>query len=235
MSVYIDTVYVLLPRILPNYTGLMNEHQLGMGESTCSGVFSALGIQDGGKALMSIDELSRIGLERCKTARCAVQLMGDLAVQYGFYGASASIEGGSESLMVIDPNEAFIFHILADDTGTSAIWVAQRVPDDHVAVVANMFVIRGVNLTDTFNFLGSNNMLTIAEQHGWYNASSGKLLDFTAVYSDGEYGHRYYAGRRQWRFWVRVTAFRLARRLLIDDRVGPRNFLFNYVLPLLFF
>ena len=34
-----------------------------------------------------------------------------------------------------------VFHVLPDNLGGSAIWAAQRVPDDHVAVVANSFII----------------------------------------------------------------------------------------------
>ena len=94
-----------------------------------------------------METLTELALERCDTARCAIQLMGDLAVQYGFYGPewmvhdeNAEDESG-EALTVSDKNEAWMFHIMPDDTGTSSIWVAQRVPDDHITVVANQFVI----------------------------------------------------------------------------------------------
>lgn len=176
--------------------GVMNEKQVGIGESTCSGVFVASAVNQGGKALLSIDQLSQIAMERASTSREAVEIMGDLAVKYGFYGESNSFEGGSESLLVIDPNEGWVFHILADPEGVSAIWVAARVPDDSVAVVANMFSVREVDLSDTANFLGRSDMWEIAQAQGLW--APGQPKDFTATFSDGEYAHKYYSGRRMW-------------------------------------
>lgn len=176
--------------------GTMNEKQVALSESTCSGVYVASAINAGGAALLSIDQLSQIAMERASTAREAITIMGELSEEYGFYGESTSFEGGSESLFVIDPEEAWAFHILADPTGTSSIWAAARVPDDSVAVVANMFSIRVMDLSDTANFLGRKDMWEIAEKEGLYTPGSPK--DFTATFSDGEYAHKYYSGRRMW-------------------------------------
>lgn len=37
-----------------------------------------------------------------------------------------------------------MFHMSPDDTGASAVWVAQRVPDEHITVVTNTFRIREI-------------------------------------------------------------------------------------------
>jgi dipeptidase len=41
---------------------------------------------------------------------------------------------GGEALTVIDKNEAWVFHVLADDTGTSAVWAAQRLQEGYVSL-----------------------------------------------------------------------------------------------------
>ena len=177
--------------------GALNEHQLGIGESTCSGVFGAVPLgAPNGTALFSVDELTHIAMERATTARQAVQMMGALAEQYGFYGAG-EFEGTAESLAVSDTEEAWIFHILPDPTGKSCIWAAQRVPDNGFAVLANMFVIRQVDPADSENFLMSKSVHQVAKDYNWWSEEDG-LLDFTKVYSDGEYAHKYYSGRRMW-------------------------------------
>jgi dipeptidase len=180
--------------------GAVNEMQVGIGESTCSGVFGARPIHQhpNGTALFSIDELSRIAMERASTAREAVVLMGKLAEAHGFYGAG-EFEGTAESLAVTDPREAWMFHILPDPTGKSAIWAAERVDDDKFAVIANMFVIRMVDPEDTDRFLMSDSVHQVAIDYGWWTSvEKDGLLDFTKIYSDGEYAHKYYSGRRMW-------------------------------------
>lgn len=185
--------------------GLLNEHGVAVGESTCSAMFgtcgkgSSVGCEPGrtvGEALMSIDTLSYIAAERCRSSREAVELMGRLASEYGWYGPPDSFEGSGESLIVADPDEAWAFQILSDPTGTSAIWAAKRLPDTDVTVVANMFTIRVVDPEDKDNYILSPNLFDVARHKGWWK--EGEPFDFTKMYSQGEYAHKYYSGRRMW-------------------------------------
>jgi len=138
-----------------------------VGESTCSAIpWSKFGgkvsktctdpsDKGEGCVLLSITELTRIAMERSNSSRMAVEVMGAMATAHGFYGEDG-FEGSGESLMVVGPEEGWIFHVLNHPSGVGAIWGAQRVPDDHVATVTNMFTIREMDLDDTDNFLGSD-------------------------------------------------------------------------------
>ena len=184
--------------------GVMNEYQVSIGESTCPSRVWAAPIGYGGKALLEASELSQIALERCTTALCAVKLMGELAEQYGFYSAQwdgndldDTMGEGGEALTVADPTEAWMFHIIPDDTGTSAVWVARRVPDNHVTAVANQFVIREVDPNDS-DFLYSSNLWDVAQRLGYWSNTTGQLLDFLTTYGIQRF-HPAYATRRVWR------------------------------------
>jgi dipeptidase len=87
--------------------------------------------------------------------------------------------------MVGDAHETYVFHILSDPTGKSAVWAAQRVPDTHVAVIANMFTLRELNMSEPNNYLASDNVHQVALDHGLWDGTG--LLDFTKTYSKGEY------------------------------------------------
>jgi dipeptidase len=185
--------------------GIMNEWGVSIGESSCVGKLYAAPVNAGGKALLEVSELSQLALERTKSAREAIVTMGELAEQYGYYsaewdttrwGPTYPMSEGGEALTVTDADEAWVFHILPDDKGTGAVWVAQRVPDDHIAAVANFFVIREV-VPDHPDFMYSNNLWTIAEQKGWWKKEDGNL-NFMKVYSPQVY-HPSGVHRRVWR------------------------------------
>lgn len=152
---------------------IQNERQVALGESTCSAVFAG----QPGRGMLTVIDLGMVALERANSSRAAAQLMGELAERYGYNDAG-------ESLMVIDPQEAFIFHVLPDDTGRSAVWVAQRVPDDGVGVVANAFTVRTVDFEDRHGFLASSNMRAVAARAT--NWTAGSPLDFARLFSRGE-------------------------------------------------
>ena len=126
--------------------GIMNEVGLSVGESSCGSKINGTGVdlanpftKEKGKALFSIRALVRLALERCSTAVCAILTMGYFSETFGFY-AEEFDEG--EALTLIDVvGDSWIFHVVMDSTNTGAIWVAKKVPDNHVALVANHFTI----------------------------------------------------------------------------------------------
>ena len=202
--------------------GLMNEHGLGMAESTCTSRVTGALPRPQGKALFYTDELGRIALERTKTARDAILLMGKLAYDEGFYGED-NVEGTGESFIVVDNIETWVFHVLPSDAnGSSAVWAAQRVPNGHVTVVPNIFIIREMDLSDTKNYLASPNLHSLAKTNGWWNGTAP--FDFTKAYSGGEYNHRYYSGRRWWgamKLLVPSATFPPTYKNLRDDAPYP--------------
>lgn len=171
-----------------NY-GIMNEHQLSIGE--CTDKAKIHPEPDPQKRIFYSAELSRVALERTKTAREAIKLMGELIEKYGYYGTG-------ETLLVADPNEGWVFEMAGYDmNGTGGVWIAQRVPDDKVFVAANQFRIREV-IKNSDDMMYSKNIFDVAKQKGWWDPSKGSL-DFTVAYGDGEFNHPYYSLRRVWR------------------------------------
>lgn len=182
---------------------LMNEHGLALGESTCTGKMVNIGRPDGGSALFTVATLMSVALERCTTAICAVETMGQLAEKYGFYGEDAGIDGAGEAVTAADADgHAWVFHITGGVNGTGAMWAAQRVPEGHVAVVANSFTIKEVYLDDEANFRGSTDLYAQAKASGmWdgkahFNWQAAFAPDFDTKF---EAGLNSYDPLRMWR------------------------------------
>lgn len=154
----------------------MNEHQLLIGEHTWGGREE----NECAAGWMMIEQLQILALQRTKTAREAIQLMGEMAEKYG-YG------DGGESLTVIDKNEGWVFEITGpgplwtpESGKPGAVWAAQRVPDDSVYVAANRSRLAEIDFDDKDNFMYSSNLKTFAQEMGWWK--EGDKFVFHAVY-----------------------------------------------------
>ena len=165
----------------------MNEHQLGIGEST----FGGRSELQSNAGLIDCQRLCQLMLERCRTAREAIRLAGELTTRYGWNDAG-------EALTIADRNEVWHFEIVGPGSGkVGAIWVAQRVPDDHVSVNANASTIKQIDLDRPDYFMASENIFEVATTNGWWDEADGPFM-FCYAYAP-ESRTSLAARRREWR------------------------------------
>jgi len=188
-----------IPQVPETYTyfqiayPFMNEHQVMIGEHTFGGRRE---LRNPENAMFYIEELEAIGLQRGKTAREVIQIMGELAERYGY-------ADGGEALTVCDANEGWVFEIMGagplwtSDSGTpGAVWAARRVPDDGFYAGANRAQIGEIDLSNPDFYMASPNVYTFGEKMGWYDPDGAEPFRFWEVYAPKE---SYYNSRREWR------------------------------------
>lgn len=109
--------------------------------------------------------------QRAKTAREAVLIAAKLIDTYG-YNASG------RNLNIVGPSEAWQLQMVRGKN-----YVARRVKDDEVAIIANTFSIRDVNMKDRKNFICSSTLISYAVKRTWYNPKKDGKFDFAKAYA----------------------------------------------------
>lgn len=139
--------------------GNINEFQLCICESTFGGreeLCQANGIMDYGNLIYT-------SLQRCKSAREAIQLMDKLAQEYGYFSTG-------ESFSICDKNEAWIMEMIGKGKNSKgAVWVAVRIPDDCISGHANQSRITTFALNDKDNCLYSQDVISFAREKGYFS------------------------------------------------------------------
>lgn len=199
----------------------MNEHRVAIGETTIGQKEILKTVPNGGKAIMTIEQLEVFALQRAKTAREAIAVIGELSQKYGFL-PSCGTEG--ECLTITDPDEAWIFHVFStgftwtpESGKPGSLWAAQRVPDDEVVVVPNIARIRFIDPKDTKNFMVSDNYMQHAIDNGLYDPKSGEPFDFQAAYSPA-------TGNDDWALssmWIRNRLYSIHKALAPSREWDP--------------
>ena len=148
--------------------GLMNEHQLAIGETTFGGR-PELRNPDG---LLHYFLLMDLTLQRARTAREAIETMAALVEEYG-YGSTG------ESFSIADTEEAWIMEMIGPGPGgKGALWVALRIPDGYICAHANMSRIGEFPLNDPESCLYSPGIVEFAAAKGYYDPKSAKPFSF---------------------------------------------------------
>jgi dipeptidase len=213
----------------------MNEHQLAIVESTTSQREELKVDMAVCKQIMTVEQAQAFALQRFTSAREATAFIGHLMSKYGFL---PSCEGESETLVLGDTEEIWIIEIFSvgtdwdpDSGEPGAIWVAQRVPDDHALVVANWSIIKEVDEKDPENFMFSPNYRQFAVDKGWFDPEGSKPFVLQEVYAPV---YREWATSRMWLFYSTYAPSyaQWPNRKLEDGHMMGYNQYIQYVEPI---
>jgi len=186
-----------IPQVKETYAvyGLMNEHQLAIGETTFDG---RLELQDT-EGLLHYWTLMRLALQRAKTAREAIEVIADLVEKHGYRSTG-------ESISIADKNEAWIMEIIGKGPGrTGAVWVAIRVPDGMISAHANAARIGAFPMNNPEACLYSKDVVSFAIEKGYFDPAKDGEFEFNKAYCPVTPQKLRYTETRVWSLFRRAA------------------------------
>lgn len=160
----------------------VNEWGVAITSDNCPSRENKPSLTEGGIGFM----LRRLVAYRARSAREGVILAGELIERFGYVASG-------RSYIISDPQEAWILCVVQGKH-----WIAQRVGDDEVAVVANTYTVGEVDIADSTTVLASDDIVRYARQRGWYDPQKDGAFNFAQAYaSPGSATHPSNLGR-QW-------------------------------------
>jgi dipeptidase len=175
----------------------MNENGVVITSNACQSRENKPELTDGGIGF----KLRRLVAEQATSARHAVEIAGKLIRRYGYYSSG-------RSYAIADAEEAWVLQIVKGKH-----WIAKRVPDDHVAVIANRYTIDTVHLKRKKFYKGSSDLVTYAVRRKWHDPAKDGEFNFARTYATPDnYNHEHNV-MRQWR----GTALLAKAKIKIDE------------------
>ncbi len=193
--------------------GLMNEHQVAIGETTWGGREE---LKDP-NAIVDYNSLMVIALERAKTAREAIKVMTDLVAEYGYASTG-------ESFSISDPNEVWIMDMISKwKENKGAVWTARLVPDGYISAHANQARIRQFPLNDP-QTLYAKDVITFAREKKYFNGTDEEF-SYADAYAPADFGAMRACESRVWSMFRRTLKDPKTMDQYLDYVLGqnPKN------------
>lgn len=124
-----------------------------------------------------------VTLPYVKSAREGVKRLGTIVAHYG--------TSESNGILFADHHEAWYF-----ETGSGHYWVAQRIPDDSYAVVANQMAIQTIDFDDPENFMWHPHIQEFVQDHALNPQRQG--FNFREIFGTNNQMDAYYNLPRVW-------------------------------------
>lgn len=164
----------------------INEYGVAMSatESTYTNDL-ALGADPLEKDGIGEEAMVTVVLPYIKSARDGVHRLGQIIEHYG--------TSESNGILFADQKEAWYM-----ETGGGHQWVAQRVPDDSYAVIANQSAIQEIDFNDPERFMWSTNLRQFVEAHHLNPDLSKQTFNFRRIFGTADLSDTYYNTPRVW-------------------------------------
>ncbi|MBB3033085.1 C69 family dipeptidase [Alteriqipengyuania lutimaris] len=160
----------------PLTNGGVNEHQVAVRDVWAPSRQELVDMTPRPQRGVQYSDLARIVMERARTAREGVEIIGDLIAAHGF-----ATYGGNTHL-IADPDEGWVVWEFA---GGQGLWVAERLGTDEVRVLYPGGIGEiPTELAGNPDYLASDNFISFAIAQGWYDPVSGEPFNVQHVYGD---------------------------------------------------
>jgi dipeptidase len=189
---YTAVVTVSNEEYMPLVLGGINEYQVSVGASTGGPVKTEVATLTPWPETAIGDFLMTIALERSKTAREALEFLGEMTEKYG---------ARTDNYIVADTQEVWLM-----EQYQGYHWAAVRIPDECFMVEANSFRITEVNPNDPDHYRCDPDLIPFAIKHGLWDPKSGQPFNASRAYGSnelnrprGDLATPYYSLHRIWR------------------------------------
>ena len=187
--------YLGVPAPLTN--GGLNEHGVAVRDVWSTSRAELIAMTPRDQTGPNYSDLARIVVQRAKTAREGVELIGALIAEHGY-----STYGGNSHL-IADPDEAWV---VVECAGGAGIWAAERLGPEDIRASRPGYI--GVVEIGGDGFLHPPHLTDLAERMGWWRP--GEPFDFNKIYGDGK-------GRWEGVRWIEAEMRKRAAR---PEKIG---------------
>ncbi|GHD36391.1 hypothetical protein GCM10007147_43720 [Nocardiopsis kunsanensis] len=158
----------------PLTNGGLNEHQVAVRDIWSDSREELVEMTPAPQEGPQYSDLARLMMERATTAREAVEIAGELIDEHGY------TTYGGNSHLIADENEGWV---LVEFAGGQGLWAAERLGSEDVRVSYPGYIQDfPLQREDDSDFMGSNDLVSFAEEQDWFEAEGEESIDLQQVY-----------------------------------------------------